>query len=261
MNLILFEESELFHEEGSRRLLLTGERAKHLCEVLKVEIGDRLRVGKLNGGIGFGLVSNISSTGVTLEILELNSRPLPLMNELLLAMPRPRMFKRILQAIAMLGTRRVVIFPGLRTESSYFQSPVLKGHVIDREIRLGLEQAAQTLMPEVVIYRKWGEFLNNELKLPGMDAKAKLLFHPRAEKSLEYLGASHLNLFTQNIKLLIGPEGGFLDEEVAEFKKHDFVAVNVGERILKVEMAVSVLLGQVNLLNGMARLNRVIENG
>ena len=52
MNIILAEAAEVV----DRQLMLTDYRAEHIVKVLRSEIGDRLRVGLINGLRGYGTI-------------------------------------------------------------------------------------------------------------------------------------------------------------------------------------------------------------
>lgn len=52
----------------------------------------------------------------------------------------------------------------------------------------------------------------------------------------------------QILTLMIGPEGGFSQEEVELFTKYDIKRVNLGSKILRIETAAVALLQSVNLL-------------
>jgi len=52
----------------------------------------------------------------------------------------------------------------------------------------------------------------------------------------------------QPITLAIGPEGGFINYEINKFEQAGFLCCHLGERILRVENAIPVLLGRL-LLN------------
>ncbi|MCI5210849.1 MAG: 16S rRNA (uracil(1498)-N(3))-methyltransferase, partial [Candidatus Electrothrix sp. ATG2] len=60
MNLLLFEASEL----DADQLSLTDHRAKHIRSVLKLKIGDTLRVGMLNSKMGQARVVQLDSSVV-----------------------------------------------------------------------------------------------------------------------------------------------------------------------------------------------------
>ena len=58
MNLLIVETDEL---DSNKQLRLSGRRLKHLNEILKLQAGDKLRVGQLGGQIGVGLVRTIDT--------------------------------------------------------------------------------------------------------------------------------------------------------------------------------------------------------
>jgi RsmE family RNA methyltransferase len=47
------------------------------------------------------------------------------------------------------------------------------------------------------------------------------------------------------VTLAIGPEGGFIAEEIASFENAGFQAVTIGERVLRVETAVAALIARL----------------
>ncbi|MFA5524482.1 MAG: RsmE family RNA methyltransferase, partial [Tissierellales bacterium] len=49
----------------------------------------------------------------------------------------------------------------------------------------------------------------------------------------------------ERITLAIGPEGGFIPYEIDMLKEHGFKVVSLGQRILRVETAISVILGRL----------------
>ena len=60
----------------------------------------------------------------------------------------------------------------------------------------------------------------------------KLNLHPRAQHSIMTLPTEN-----QRVRLLIGPEGGLSDEEIAQASKANFVDVLLGPRVLRTETA------------------------
>ena len=57
MNIILAETGEV----DAGRLILTDHRAKHVVKVLRAEVGDRVRVGLINGEMGSGTILAIKN--------------------------------------------------------------------------------------------------------------------------------------------------------------------------------------------------------
>lgn len=73
MNLIVLQETD-FISAGLVRL--TARRLEHIIRVHKAEPGQRLRVGLLNGDIGFGTITALTDQSVELKV-ELQHTPPP----------------------------------------------------------------------------------------------------------------------------------------------------------------------------------------
>ena len=62
----------------------------------------------------------------------------------------------------------------------------------------------------------------------------RYLLNPYVKNSLK---ANKLDAAPDGIKLVIGPEGGFTENEVSFIESHDFKSVMLGPRILRTETA------------------------
>jgi RsmE family RNA methyltransferase len=245
VNLILLLPGD-FEADGSVRL--AGRRARHVHEVHRASAGDRLVVGRLNGPVGTGTVLSAAPGEVRLSV-ELDGEPPPAAGlDLLLAMPRPKVLRRVLQSAASLGARRIVLVAAQRVEKSYFDTPFLEPEEIERNLVLGLEQARDTALPEVLVRRRFRPFVEDELDAlwpPG--AVARLLAHPSARAGLAGPGAPPAG---PPAVLAIGPEGGWIPFETGLLEEHGFRPFGLGPRILRVETAVPFAFGQVLLARG-----------
>jgi len=65
----------------------------------------------------------------------------------------------------------------------------------------------------------------------------KLNLHPKAQHSIMNLPADYLSEDDARVRLLIGPEGGLNDDEIAKANEHNFVDVLLGPRVLRTETA------------------------
>src|SRR5690606_39972542 len=95
MNLLLLEEQDFIAPE---RVRLSGRRLQHMLQVHQVQRGTSLRVGQVDGLMGEGRVLELSDTKAELEVCLSEPPPFKLPLTLLLAMPRPKMFRRILRS-------------------------------------------------------------------------------------------------------------------------------------------------------------------
>ena len=242
MNLILLFPDD-FDEHGTVRL--TGRRARHVHEVHRARVGESLTVGRVDGPVGRGTVLSVGPDEVCLSVVLSEEPPPPGGLDLLLALPRPKVLRRVLQSAASLGARRIVLVNAQRVEKSYFDTPFLDPAEVERNLVLGLEQARDTVLPEVAVRRRFRPFVEDELETfwPGA-ACARLLAHPAAASGPP--GCEHARAAFPAV-LAIGPEGGWVPFEVELLVAHGFQPFGLGPRILRVETALPFAFGQVQL--------------
>ena len=234
MNLLLLEDSDFISEH---QVILTDRRLKHLLEVQKTNTGDTVKVGQINGKIGVAEVLNITPEAVTLDVNLTERPPAPLPLTLILALPRPKMLRRIFQTIATMGVKRLYLINTWRVEKSYWQTPWLSDSAIREQLVLGLEQGCDTTLPEIIINKRFKPFVEDELPNIISNTKA-LVAHP--------IGVSPCPAaLNQQTTLAVGPEGGFIDYEVAKLVEAGFESITLGNRILRVETAIPVLLSKL----------------
>src|SRR5665647_254682 len=150
MNIILLEKQEV---QGTR-VLLTDRRAKHLIKVLQVQAGDMVRIGIIDGPKGRGRIAALCGKypfQVELEVEfaeEMAEKP-PI--DLLLALPRPIMLRRIFSQAAALGVGTIFITNAQRVEKSFWSATLLNEEEYRSHLLQGLEQAVDTRVPEVSV--------------------------------------------------------------------------------------------------------------
>lgn len=234
MNLALLFPDDLLDDSRAR---LRGRRARHILEVLRTQAGDELTVGLLDGSIGRGRVLALTEDSVDLALSWHSAAPAPLPLTLVLALPRPKMLRRVLQTVAAMGAKKLVLINSVKVEKSFWQTPWLEPAAVREQLALGLEQARDTLMPEVVLEKRFKPFVED--RLDGVaGAGRRIVAHPHtAEPCPQAVDGP--------VTLCIGPEGGFTAYEVAKLAEQRFVPVHLGSRILRVENAVPVLIGRL----------------
>ena len=241
MNLILLRPEEIHN----KRVTLTDHRAEHILSVLKSAPGDSLKTGIVNGPVGRSRVVDVSANSVVLEITVEGDTPPRPQTDLILALPRPIMLKRILSQATALGVARIFLIKANRVEKSFFNASLLKNNAWNAHLELGLEQSVDTLLPKISVHNRFRPFVEDFLPEITKDYPRRLVAHPEAQKKLADIVTLPL---TDRVLLAIGPEGGWVDFEINTFEKQGFQAFAMGPRILKVDTAVSALLAQIDLL-------------
>ncbi len=234
MNLILLLNDDFTSETTVR---LSGRRLEHIRTVHRVEPGDELVAGLLGGGIGRGRVTRLSHEEVELEVTLDRNPPPPLPLTLVVALPRPKVLARVLAAVASMGVKRIFLINSWRVEKSYWATPRLDPLDIRENLILGLEQSCDTVLPQVETRRFFRRFVEDELD--GIAAgSSRLVAHPPATVACPRAVADP-------VTLAIGPEGGFIDEEIDSLVRCGFTPIHLGSRILRVETVIPYLIGRI----------------
>jgi len=246
MNIILLEASEL---DPNAEVRLTDLRARHLLGVLKVNLGQRVRVGVLDAMQGEGEVIAIDQGAVTLRCQCTEPGPLPGNDTLLLAFPRPKVLLRCLEHAAALGFGQIVLFRSRRVEKSHLSSHAVEPSAIDSHLRRGLEQSRRTHRPRVHLVSRFRELVEEQLALLVPVSNRFVADTDAAEE------AALAPVSGAGLSLVIGPEGGLSEHELEQFVLHGFRLVRAGQQPLRVETAVAYLSGQLRAARALAGRN------
>ena len=197
--------------------------------------GSDVTVGLADGRIGTGRVVS-RGEWVELDVTFDRDPPPALPITLVLALPRPKVLNRVVASVTSMGIKRIFLINSWRVEKSYWKSPRL--NTLRQPAILGLEQSRDTVMPQIETKRLFRSFVEKELPVIAANTRA-LVAHPaaRAECPRSVDGP---------ITLAIGPEGGFIAEEIASLERIGFEAVTLGPRVLRVETAVAALVARLS---------------
>jgi len=235
MNLLLLDDNDLIDNHRAR--LTDARRLQHLHQVQRVKVGDYLRAGRLGALMGQAQILSLSNTETELQLTLDQPPPPKLPLTLVLALPRPQMLHRLFQVIAAMGVPRLILLGSARVEKSFWQSTRLAPEAIRHELLLGLEQARDTVLPHIQIERQFKPFVEDRLPAIVQNSLG-LLCHPG-----DYPPCPRA--VSGAVTLAIGPEGGWIPYEVEQLQTTGLQTVQLGERILRVETAVTTLLGRL----------------
>jgi 16S rRNA (uracil1498-N3)-methyltransferase len=234
MNLVLLLPEDLVAADRAR---LTGRRLAHVREVHRAAMGKELAVGMLGGKMGQGRVLCLDDEALELELTLDHLPPPKLPLTLVIAVPRPKVLNRVVAAATSLGAARLVLVNAWKVEKAYWSSPRMKPESLRDQMLLGLEQAKDTVLPELVLARLFRPFVEEDL--PGLLAGGTgLLAHPGA-------GAEPPKDLVAPVTLAIGPEGGWIETEVQSLLKAGLKPLDLGPRILRTETVLAALVGRL----------------
>lgn len=233
MNIVLLDprqtQSEIWTISAKRQL-------EHLQTHLDIQVGDTLKVGIREGKRYLTKIVEISEKSVQLKPLQEEAVPEKLPVTLIVALPRPKVLRRLIMDAVTMGVEKIILLHSYRVDKSYWQTPFLQQ--LDHYVELGLEQAGDTIAPEIVLYKRFKPFVEDVL--PGListDCPA-FVAHPYAEQPMPFA-------LQHPCSIVIGPEGGFIPYEIDLLIKNGCQAVNLGNRILRTETAIPYVLGRL----------------
>ena len=252
MNLILLNKNEL---DSHGVATLVGRRAKHICEVIKPTVGDKLNAGIIDGDIGKVEVIAIAASdeaekeaNVTLKLDSstlLNSSPAAVDISLVIALPRPKVTRRIIGLCTECGVKDIHFINSYRVEKSFWQSPLLGDDKVHKQIILSLEQSKDTQLPRIHFHKRFKPFVEDQLPEIAKGKQA-LVAHPyNAKIHLDASDDKLAELKKQPRIIAVGPEGGFIPYEIELLQQAGFNTLGLGPRIYRVETVIPLLLGKL----------------
>lgn len=205
--------------------------------------GDEVRVGVLDGATGVGIVVAIDGDRVALQCSFDQPVPPRPRVDLLLAVPRPKVMRRLWAHLSALGVGQVILTNAEKVERDYFGSHALDESTYRPLLIEGLQQARDTRVPAVSIHRRFKVLVEDDLDRL-CPAATRIVAHPGSLPTVERSVSSALAGAgpEDRVLLAVGPEGGWNDFEVALLERHGFVRVEMGPRTLATTTACIALL-------------------
>ncbi len=234
MNIILFTQNEITDGISCR---ITGRRFDHIKRHIKGSVGYRTRIGVIDGLIGVGEIIDIDNCSFVMRIELGISPPEALPTTLIMALPRPKAFRRIIEAATSIGIKRIAVINSSNVEKSYWASPFLSNEALIERSILGLEQAIDTVLPKITLHASFERFISDELDILIRATKPYIAV-PHANTTADYCNST-------STTICIGPDKGFTPYELDRFIDKKFIPFSLGKRILKVEQAVAMAIGKI----------------
>lgn len=223
------------------RVTLDAEQARHARKVLRLRDGDAVELFDGSGAVAAGRLRVAGkASAVAIEHRRQEQRPTPWV-ELAVAMPKGARADVLVEKVSELGADRVI---PLRTERSVVEVGEAKEERLRRMAVESAKQSGRAYLMEIGGAQELGELLLENKTREGL----RLIADPNG---LGTIGAAQL-LGTldkvERVIVLIGPEGGWTEDEREAAWEAGFVPWRMGPYTLRVEtaaMAATALCRQV----------------
>ena len=147
------------------------QQVTHIKEVLKSRVGDSLTIAEIGGNIGKASIAQINDNEVLLTDVTLDKTPPAKLDlTVVLALPRPKVLRRLIMDMTSLGVNKLIIVNSYRSQKSYWQSPLLNR--IDEFVFEGLQQAIDTVPLIVEFKKRFKPFVEDEFPALLLDKNA-----------------------------------------------------------------------------------------
>ncbi|MGN7468592.1 16S rRNA (uracil(1498)-N(3))-methyltransferase [Brevibacillus sp. SAFN-007a] len=226
-----FVEPHLFHEH---ELTIIGDDVHHIVNVMRARIGDEILVSDGAGRSAKARLVSFSSTEVRAEVIEMlhEERELPIRITIGQGMPKGEKMEWILQKGTELGAYSFFPFSSARTIVKLDAKKEAKKLERWRKIvKEAAEQSHRTVLPALLAPVSFREALAAGQAYTHVAIAYEKEGSTTVHEVLEQMKAG------DSLLVLIGPEGGFAPEEVAEAESQGFLSVSLGPRILRTETA------------------------
>lgn len=214
------------HFRNEAPLTVAEDRAHYLRNVLRSKAGDQVDLFNGSGGEYRGEILEVSKKHVQIQLLEFNSDDRIPDREIHLGIciiKRDAMDTAIQKATE-LGVRHITPIISEHVSVPGKQYKTRQGHWLAIAIS-ACEQCGMNIVPNISEPTPLQDFITAR---PG----ASYCGLPGGEKvSMDVTDA------TGPVNLLVGPEGGFSQAEIAQIQAHKFRALDLGKRILRAETA------------------------
>lgn len=214
---------------------LTGEDAFHAIKVMRARTGDRFVACDGSGGAMLAAITDIRKDEVVAEVLNepVASRETAVELWVFQGLPKGDKLETVIQKSTELGAWRIVPFQSSRTVVQLDDRK--EGRKLERWRKIAkeaAEQAHRSRVPSIEVPISWKQLLQEAAR-----ADLALFCYENGEGGLRTVlrGADWSQV--KRAAVVVGPEGGFSEQEAAEAEQAGLRLVSLGARILRTETA------------------------
>lgn len=235
--------------DGSPSLILTGQQAKYLKDVLRFKKGDHFPGIDTRGQLYELLVEDILQNKVRLQVknvqgkIENMEKNIPIPITLVQAMPKGSKMDLIIRQAVEGGISRIIPISSSRTIASSSPS---QNHIL-RWKRIAHEAVQQCNNPGLpIIENPIGINHLKDLFEFSSKGELRLFLHeiPLASETIH----DYCTILPERIVLCVGPEGGFSSEDILLLENLSFKPVWLGRNILRTETASIFAIGALRMI-------------
>jgi 16S rRNA (uracil1498-N3)-methyltransferase len=220
-------------ESSGNHAALVGAHADHLIRVLRARVGQDFDIAS-GAVVRRGRITSLTNDRVEFELAEeISSLGLPQITILLAIFKFDRM-EWAIEKCTELGVSRIIPVIARRTDAHLASAAAKRVERWQRITRQASEQSRRAAPPEIAAPIK----LSESLIFAGFTRI--VLAESEDQTSLRDVLISHTAddaAKDEQFVLAVGPEGGWTNEELADFQEAGWISASLGNTILRAETA------------------------
>ena len=173
-----------------------------------------MRIGIIDGAYGVGTVQTVDADTIDLRCIVDATVPERPPVDVLLALPRPKVMRRLWAQLAALGVGRIMVTNAERVERNYFDTHILAPEGYRPLLIEGLQQARDTRLPVVSVHRQFKVLIEDDIDVVGARPDQDFASSPTPALTDRSAMPVRKDEKAARILLAIGPEGGWNSFEI-----------------------------------------------
>jgi len=225
---------------SDKELIISGNEAHHLSRVMRRNKGDIIWVVDGQGGVYEAEIIEKEKKRVRCEILSKRRRIGEPVVSLTLAQAvlKGERFELLIQKAVEIGVGRIIPMISERTIVKPGKNKKARWTNIARS---AMKQCGRSILPEITEPIPLKKVLSQ-----GINCSYRFIAHAhKNSKSLQHYFTESADLSHKKVLIVVGPEGGFTEEEVTMAEDQGFITISLGPRRLRAETAGIVLTALV----------------
>jgi 16S rRNA (uracil1498-N3)-methyltransferase len=214
----------------SHGLTLRGDESKHLVRVLRKNIGDRIFITDGNEMMYEAVITEIGKTDTHCTIAAMHRKYNEPLLDVTLAvslLKNPARFDYLVEKTTELGVHTILPISCERTIS---QSE--KHDRMEKIALSAMKQCGRSWLPRIQPLQSLKSLIDN-----SSHYQLKFILHEKTDSSLTIASELKLHEDIHSLLIVVGPEGGFAEEEIAPAVHAGFKSISLGTRRLRTETA------------------------
>lgn len=244
MQRYFINESESLIDLSNNLLVVKGDDAHHMINVMRMSIGDKI-YACFDNKTFIASISSMSKRDVTLDIIEevIENKELPCVVTIAQGLVRKEKMEEVIDHITEMGASFYLPVmmkrSNVKVNAEKGDKKLIRFNKIAKE---AAEQSHRTKKLEVLDLVSFKDFIKF-----SKDYDLCLVCHVDYSNPL-YIGDV---IKDQNkILVLVGPEGGIDDAELCMLRENGFKMVSLGKRVLRTEVAPSYVMSIIDFIRG-----------